>query len=456
MSHEMNPLLKRFGASCFLGTALAALALFAHSAMAAPLTDSVRSRINDTYPQLEALYKHLHAHPELSYQEEKTAARIADELRQAGFEVTGKVGGHGIVGVLRNGNGPTVLVRTDLDALPVKEETGLPYASQIRTKDDKGNEVSVMHACGHDMHMTVFSGTARVLASIKDQWKGTLVMIGQPAEERVGGAKAMLADGLFTRFPKPDYCLALHVNSQLPAGSVGATEGYMLANVDGLNVTIRGVGGHGAWPHTTKDPIVLAAQTILAIQTIVSRETQPGDPAVVTVGSIHGGTKHNIIPDEVTLQLTLRSYSDEVRAHSVAAVKRIAKGLAQAAGVPENRLPVVTLENESSSATYNDPALTQRMVKAFQSWLGEQNTTREKPVMGAEDFGLYGRTDHKIPICMFWLGSADPKRVEESKRTGQPLPSLHSNAYHPVPEPTIKTGVTAMAAAVLELVGKKQ
>ncbi len=451
----MNYLPKKSGVSSLLAIALAGVTALAQGAGPAALREPIQSRINQESSRLVALYKELHAHPELSYQEEKTAARIADQLKEAGFEVTAKVGGHGIVGVLRNGPGPTILIRTDLDGLPVKEETGLAYASQARTKDDKGNEVNVMHACGHDMHMTVFSGTARVLASLKDQWKGTLVMIGQPAEERVGGAKAMLAAGLFTRFPKPDYCLALHVNSQLPAGSVGYTEGYMLANVDGLNVTIRGVGGHGAWPHTTKDPIVLAAQTILALQTIVSRETQPGEPAVITVGSIHGGTKHNIIPDEVTLQLTLRSYSDEVRAHSIAAVKRITKGLAQAAGLPDNRLPIVAVENESSSATYNDPALTQRVVKSFQSWLGEQNTLREKPVMGAEDFGLFGRTEDKIPICMFWLGSVEPQRVQESKRSGQPLPSLHSSTYHPVPETTIKTGVTAMTAAVLELAGNK-
>ncbi|MSU20098.1 MAG: amidohydrolase [Pedosphaera sp.] len=451
----MNYLPKQPGVSSLLAIALAGVTALAQGAGPAALREPVQSRINLESSRLVALYKELHAHPELSYQEEKTAAQIADQLKEAGFEVTAKVGGHGVVGVLRNGAGPTILIRTDLDALPVKEETGLSYASQARTKDDKGNEVNVMHACGHDMHMTVFSGTARVLASLKDQWKGTLVMIGQPAEERVGGAKAMLAAGLFTRFPKPDYCLALHVNAQLPAGSVGYTEGYMLANVDGLNVTIRGVGGHGAWPHTTKDPIVLAAQTILALQTIVSRETQPGEPAVITVGSIHGGTKHNIIPDEVTLQLTLRSYSDEVRAHSIAAVKRITKGLAQAAGIPDNRLPIVAVENESSSATYNDPALTQRVVKSFQSWLGEQNTIREKPVMGAEDFGLFGRTEDKIPICMFWLGSVEPQRVQESKRSGQPLPSLHSSTYHPVPETTIKTGVTAMTAAVLELAGNK-
>jgi len=288
---------------------------------------------------LDALYKHLHSHPEISFQEENTAKRIADELTKSGFEVTQKVGGHGVVGVLRNGAGPTILLRTDLDALPVKEQTDLAYASKVRTRDDKGNEVDVMHACGHDIHMTVFVGTARLLAQqVKDKWQGTLVMIGQPAEERVGGAKAMIADGLFTRFPKPDFCLALHVDATLPAGTVGYVEGYAMANVDSMDIIIRGAGGHGAWPHTTKDPIVLAAQTILALQTIVSRETEPIEPAVVTVGSIHGGTKYNIIPDDVRLQLTLRSYSEQVRTNTISSIKRITRGLALAAGVPEARV----------------------------------------------------------------------------------------------------------------------
>ena len=415
----------------------------------------VRSRIDADYPRLEQLYRDLHAHPELSYHEEKTAAQIAAGLKQAGFDVTTNVGGHGVVGVLRNGSGPTILLRTDLDALPVKEQTGLPYASKVRTTDDKGNEVDVMHACGHDAHMTVFLGTARLLGQLKDRWQGTLVMIGQPAEERVGGARAMLADGLFTRFPKPDYCLALHVKWDLPAGSVGTTEGYALANVDGVNVTIRGFGGHGSAPHTAKDPIVLAAQIILALQTIVSREVEPGAPAVVTVGSIHGGTKHNIIPDEVKLQLTVRSYSDEVRTNTLAAIRRITRGLALAAGLPEDRLPLVTQEDESADATFNNPELTRRLSGAFQSWLGKEKTLKQKPIMGAEDFGLFGRTADKIPICMFWLGAVEPERVTESQRSGNPLPSLHSSLFRPVPEPTIKTGVAAMTAAVLEIAGKK-
>ena len=421
------------------------------------LREPLQARANQEYPRLFELYKHLHTHPELSLHEEQTGQRVADELKATGFEVTTRVGGHGVVGVLRNGRGPTILVRTDLDALPVKEQTGLPYASTVRATDDKGAAVEVMHACGHDVHMTVLVGAARTLVSLKDRWQGTLVMIGQPAEERGSGARKMLADGLFTRFPKPDYCLALHVKADLPAGSLGYIEGYALGNVDSMDITIRGVGGHGAWPHKTKDPIVLAAQIVLALQTIVSREIAPGEPAVVTVGSIHGGTKHNIIPDEVQLQLTLRSYTDEVRAQTIAAIKRVTRGLAEAAGLPEDRLPIVALqEQEFTPATYNDPALTRRLAGAFKNGFSETNIQQVKPVMGGEDFSEYGRTPDKIPICMFWLGAVKPELVLESEKTGKPLPSLHSSQFAPLPEPTIKTGVIAMTAAVFELAGKPQ
>ncbi|MDQ7064456.1 MAG: amidohydrolase [candidate division KSB1 bacterium] len=400
------------------------------------------------------LYKYLHANPELSYHEVNTAKRIARELRTLGFQVTEGVGGHGIVAILKNGDGPTVMVRTDLDALPVQEQTGLPYASKVRTKDDQGNEVYVMHACGHDMHMTSFVGTARVLSQLKDYWRGTLMMIGQPAEERGGGARAMLADGLFERFPRPNFALALHVSASLPAGTIGYREGYALANVDAVDITIRGAGGHGAYPHRTKDPIVLAAQTILALQTIVSREIAPIEPAVVTVGSIHGGTKHNIIPDEAHLQLTLRSYSDEVRNHTIEAIKRITRGLAMAAGVPEDRMPIVTVADEYTPATYNDPELTLRLAAVLKQSLGEGNVIHTEPVMGGEDFGRYGRVEPRIPICIFWLGTVDPAKIEESKKTGKPLPSLHSSLFAPVPEPSIRTGVKAMATSVLELLKK--
>ncbi|MEW6302233.1 MAG: amidohydrolase [Verrucomicrobiota bacterium] len=429
--------------------------LFQPVARAADLKDVVRQRVNVEYSSLFELYKHFHANPELSFKEEKTAQRIADELKKAGFEVTPKVGGHGVVGVLRNGAGPTVLVRCDMDALPVPEQTGVPYASKVKTIDAEGKEVSVMHACGHDIHMTSFIGTARVLQQLKSSWQGTLVLIAQPAEERGGGARAMLDDGLFKRFPRPDYCIALHVASELPAGMVGYVEGYTLANVDSVDITIKGLGGHGAWPHTTRDPIVLAAQTVLALQTIVSRETPPGEPAVVTIGSIHGGAKHNIIPDEVKLQLTLRSYTDETRNRTIDSIKRIVRGLAQAAGLPEDKMPVVTIGDEFTPATFNDPVLTQRLAKTFGEWLSEGNVMKSKPVMGGEDFGRYGRTEHKIPICIFWLGAITPESVRQAQIAGKTLPSLHSPLFVPAAEPTIKTGVTAMSAAALELLGKK-
>ncbi|MBI3414690.1 MAG: amidohydrolase [Verrucomicrobia bacterium] len=422
---------------------------------APPAREQVTSLVNREFPSLHSLYQNWHQHPELSFHEEKTSADMAAELRRAGFQVTTNFGGFGVVGVLQNGAGPTLLVRTDLDALPVKEQTGLPYASNVQTKDDAGNDVSVMHACGHDIHMTVFVGAARLVSQLKDRWQGTLVFIGQPAEERVGGARAMLGEGLFKRFPKPDFCLALHVKPDIAAGTVGYTEGFALANVDSVDITFRGIGGHGSAPHKTKDPVVLAAEAILAFQTIVSREVEPGEAAVVTVGSIHGGTKRNIIPDEVKLALTVRSYSESVRSNTLAAITRIARGLAMTAGLPEDKMPLVTTTEESVPATYNDPDLTRRVATVFQNWLGAERVTKVKAIMGAEDFSLFGRTPEKIPICMFWLGASDPQRVAESQRTGVPLPFLHSSLFAPVPEPTIKTGIAAMTAAILELAPKK-
>jgi hippurate hydrolase len=413
--------------------------------------DLVRGKVGAEYPSLFELYKYFHSHPELSFQESNTAARLAEEWRKAGFDVTTDVGKHGVVAVLRNGPGPTILMRTDLDALPVKEQTGLPYASQVNAKDNLGNEVPVMHACGHDIHIVSIIGTARIIAQLKDLWHGTLVLIGQPAEERGGGARAMLADGLFSRFARPDFCIALHDNSQLPAGSIGYTSGYAMANVDSVDIVVHGIGGHGAYPQKTKDPIVLAAQIILALQTIVSREIQPGEPAVVTVGSIHAGTKHNIIPDEARLQLTVRSYTDEVRQQTIAAIKRIARGEAIAAGIPEDRMPDVQLEDEFTPATYNDPKLNARLVTTFQAWFGPDKVVEKKPVMGGEDFSEYGRTEQKIPICMFDIGAVDPKAILENQKSGKPLPTLHSPLWAPLPEPTIKTAVTATIAAILDL-----
>lgn len=416
----------------------------------------VAQKLAADYPSLLALYSDLHAHPELSLMEEKTAAKLAAELRAVGFEVTEKFGGHGIVGVLKNGPGPTLLVRADLDGLPLLEETGVPYASTTRVTDLAGKEVPTMHACGHDLHMTIFTGTARQLAAHRDRWSGTLVFVGQPAEERGIGARAMLKAGLYQKFPKPDFALAVHDSATLPAGTIGILEGFNWANVDTAEITVRGAGGHGAYPHATKDPIVLAARIVTTLQTIVSRETRPLDPAVVTVGSIHGGTKSNIIPDEVKLSLTLRSYSETVRRHTIDAVKRICRGEAIAAGLAEDRMPIVEiLEGEFTPASYNDPALTRRVRNVLTPWLGAERVVGIDPEMGGEDFGQFGRTAEKVPICMFRVGAVDPVKFAESQRTGAPLPSLHSSKFAPLPEPAIKTGVTALTAAALDLLAKK-
>ncbi|WP_051359915.1 amidohydrolase [Adhaeribacter aquaticus] len=422
-----------------------------------PLTNgkSVQQFIEKAYPDLFRLYQDLHQHPELSFQEINTAAKIADQLKSLGYTVTEKVGGNGVVGVLKNGKGPTVLIRTDLDGLPVLEETGLPYASKALGKADDGKEVPVMHACGHDVHMTVFTGVARTLAQFKNNWRGTVVLIGQPAEERSGGAKAMLKEGLFTKFPKPDYAVALHNHAALAAGTVGYTEGNIMANVDAVEITIKGVGGHGAVPDKAKDPIVLASQIVLALQTIVSREISPLQPAVVTVGSFHGGASYNIIPEEVKLQLTLRSYSDEVRNLTIASIKRICEGMAKAAGMPDSSMPVVTVRDQFNPFTYNDITLTRRMVSSFKKVLGSGKVVDTPPSMVGEDFAFYGRTEHKVPISLFWLGTAEPKKVAESKESGTALPGLHSGKFAPVPEPTIKTGVLTMATAVMDLLKER-
>ncbi|MGD0126597.1 MAG: amidohydrolase [Terriglobia bacterium] len=412
-------------------------------------------------PSLVSTYKSLHAAPELSHHEQKTSAFVAGELRALGYTVTEHVGkyaghpewaGYGVVGMLKNGQGPTVYVRTELDALPVEEMTGLPYASRVRTKDDAGREVGVMHACGHDIHITSLLGTAKMLVEMKDQWHGTLVMLGQPAEEAISGAKAMLDDGLYTRFPRPDYVIALHDTPALEAGKVGFTPGYAMASSTSVEVTLRGVGGHGSAPQVAKDPIVEAAEFILAIQTIVSREDSPFDPAVVTVGSIHGGTRPNIIPDEVHLQLTIRTYKEEVRQHILAALARIAQGIAAAHGIPPSLSPIVTAdESDHSPALYNDPQLTARLAQVFKTALGAENVAELPPVMASEDFCRFALEDRQIPICQFSLGAVDPAKLAESRRTGVPVPGLHSSLWAPVPEPTLRTGVKAMTSAVLNL-----
>lgn len=425
-------------------------------AAAQDLQAALEAAIRPELPSLEALYKHLHANPELSYQEERTAARLAEELRKAGYEVTTGVGGHGVVGVLRNGSGPTVMVRADMDALPVTEKTGLPYASTVKVRDEAGQEVGVMHACGHDMHMTSWVGTARTLAKLRDRWSGTVVMVAQPGEERGGGALAMLRDGLYTRFPRPDYALALHASPNLEAGRIGYRYGAVLANVDTIDITIRGVGGHGAWPHMTKDPVVIAAQVVLALQTIVSRELDPLESAVVTVGSIHGGTKHNVIPDEVHLQLTVRSYTDEARKKILEGIERITRNLARAAGVPEDREPIIRYaEHEFTPATHNTASLVDRLAPVWRQFFGADKVLEVEPVMGGEDFSRYGMTEEKVPILIFWLGTIDAERIRTAQANGARLPALHSSEYWPAIHPTIETGVKAMSVAVLELAKKR-
>lgn len=399
------------------------------------------------YPELETLYQHLHAHPELSLQEQETAARLAQELRAIGVEVTEQVGGHGVVGVLRNGPGPTLMIRADMDGLPIVERTGLSYASKVRATDRDGKEVGVMHACGHDVNMTCLVGTARVLSQLKSHWTGTLVFVGQPAEEIGAGARAMLADGLFTRFPKPDRALALHCDARYPHGHVNYRAGQMQAHVDSVDITVRGKGGHGAAPQATIDPVVLACRIVVDLQTIVSREVNPLESAVVTVGSIHGGTKHNIIPDEVKLQLTVRTTHDELRKQVLEGIVRITRAAAQGARAPEPEIRHDPLA--FTPALVNDPPLTHRTLGAIRHVLGADRVHERPMSLGGEDFSQFVLAG--VPGCYFFLGTAPPNRVSESKSGGRPLAGTHSDAYFPIPEPTLKTGVVAMSIAVLEL-----
>ena len=436
---------------------LAAFALVGAVALpAAPeLRDTVRAKVAAEYPSLRAIYEHLHANPELSFMEVNTAALVAKELRALGIEVTEKVGNTGVVGVLRNGPGPTVLIRTDMDALPVKEEVPVPYASKAVVKDLMGRDQPAMHACAHDMHVTSLIGSARTLVALKNQWSGTIVFVAQPAEEIVSGARAMLADGIYTRFPHPDFALALHVSSWRPAGVIGQTEGPATASSTSVDITVRGVGGHGSAPHTTKDPIVLAAQIVVALQTIVSREVKPGTPAVVTVGTIRGGTKRNIISEEVKLELTLRCFDDKVAEQLVTAIKRICAGTAAAAGVPEDRMPVVTVTPESAPVMVNTAELTRRLTGTFTGWFGSAGVEALPPTTGAEDFSEFGRTLPKVPLFMWWVGAADPAKFAAAEKAGRQLPSNHSPVAAFQPEPTLEVCVTSTTAAVLDLLGKK-
>jgi hippurate hydrolase len=412
--------------------------------------EDLKSAIDKDYPSLDSLYKSLHAHPELSTQEVETAKRLAKEARDAGFTVTEHVGGTGIVAVMKNGPGPTVMIRTDMDALPVEEATGLPYASHVKVKNAKGEEIPVMHACGHDIHMTVWTGVARRMAAEKDKWSGTLVMIGQPAEETIGGAEAMLKDGLFTRFPRPDFNLAIHDSNQLPAGEIGYVPGFVLAASDSVDIEVKGIGGHGAYPQATRDPVVLASYIVVALQTLVSRNNDPFDPAVVTVGSIHGGTKHNIIGSSVHLQLSVRSYQEKTRRMLLDGIKRIAVNEGRAFGLPDDKLPEVTVSDESTPATYNDPDLVARLVPALQAALGKDNVIKTAPIMASEDFSRYGLTDPKIPSAILWVGGVDAKKWDATPDKNT-LPSLHSALWAPDPEPTIKTGIVTMVSAAQDL-----
>jgi hippurate hydrolase len=405
--------------------------------------------VESIYPAMQALYLDLHEHPELSFHETQTSQKMADGLKRLGFEVTTGVGGMGVVGVMKNGTGPTVLIRTDMDALPVPERTGLPYASKVMVKDDTGHDVPVMHACGHDLHMASWLGTATLLSQNKNRWHGTVVMIGQPAEERVAGAAAMLKDGLLTRFPKPNFAIAIHDSAAFPAGSVSVIPGFTAANADSVDITVFGKGGHGAAPDKTVDPIVLSARIILALQTIVSRETNPLDPAVVTVGSIHGGTKNNIIPDEVKLELTIRSYKDEVRAHTIEAIQRICKAEAMAVGAPKE--PEVKVK-ETVHATYNDPALSERVTAALKKSLGEDRVVKGDPIMGAEDFSEFGRAG--VPSVIFWVGAVDPAKLAQSKQSGVPLPGTHSSLFAPLLPDSLRTAIRAEATAAFALLNQ--
>jgi len=424
--------------------------------------DDLRPLADQELPSLVAIYQDLHAHPELSHHEERTSTLLAGELRKAGYTVTEHLGKYadgtqafGIAAVLKNGAGPVLLVRTELDALPVEEKTGLPFASRVRSRNAAGQEVGVMHACGHDLHMTSLLGTARTLAKLKERWSGTLVLIGQPSEETVDGARAMLNDGFYSRFPKPDFAIALHDEPTIEAGKVGVLGGPIYAGSTAVEVTMRGVGGHGAHPELTKDPVVMAAEFIMELQTIVSRQMLPLDPAVVTVGSIHGGTKGNIIPDDVVLQLTTRAFSEDVREHILSSIKRMAQGVALAAGVPDDRAPIVKVsDTEAVPPTYNDPKLAARLRGVFEAALGAANVGESKPMMVSEDFGLFGLAGHQIPTVIFQLGAVSAQQIEESRRTGNPLPSLHSSVFYPQVEPAMRAGIVATTSAALELLKK--
>jgi amidohydrolase len=436
-------------------TKLGLMAAVSMLASAPVRADSLKDAIAADMPSLMDIYRDLHSNPELSGEEVRTAAKLAAEARRLGYTVTEKVGGTGVVAVMENGEGPTVMLRADMDGLPLEEKTGLAFASKVQAKTRQGNDTFVMHACGHDTHMTGWVATARQLAARKAEWSGTLVMILQPAEETGEGAMAMLEDGLYTRFPKPDYALAFHDAAGAPAGYIGYAPGFALANVDSVDIQVKGVGGHGAYPHTTKDPVVLASRIVGSLQTLVSREIDPQDPAVVTVGSFQAGSKHNIISDEALLLITVRSYGDATRAKLLDGIKRIARGEAIAAGIPEDRMPVVTLrEAEFTPATYNSPEFSIEMAKLFETRFGKDRVVQSKPVMGGEDFSRYRRADENIKSMIFWVGGVPMAEYQASVAEGTKLPSLHSPFWAPDAETVITTGAEALTAATLQIMKK--
>ncbi|MCW2388137.1 hippurate hydrolase [Sphingobium sp. B11D3B] len=414
----------------------------------------IDATIDAALPELMEIYRDLHANPELSFQEVRTAATLAARMRALGFAVTEQVGQTGVVAVLENGPGPVVMIRADMDALPLEEKTGLPYASRVRATTRDGIESPVMHACGHDTHMTAWTGAAQALIGLRARWSGTLVMILQPAEEIGLGAKAMLDDGLFTRFPKPSHVLAFHDSAELAAGTIGYTPGWILANVDSVDLTVRGQGGHGAYPHKTIDPIVIAARIVTSLQTLVSRECDPQEAAVVTVGSFVAGAKHNVIPDEAKLLITVRSYSDETRARLLGGIERIARGEAMAAGVPEDRMPIMTVEQDYTPATYNTPQFSDHVAGVLRAHFGADRVRQVPSVMGGEDFGQYHRADNSIESMIFWVGGVDPDKVAAARRGEISLPSLHSPLWAPDPHAVIGTAAKALTVAALDIFGK--
>lgn len=414
--------------------------------------DDIKQIIDRQYEDIEKLYKYFHSHPELSMEEEKTSRRLANGLEQLGFVVTERVGGYGVIAVLENGDGPVVMVRADMDALPIREETGVSFASDKTVTTSDGQSTPVMHACGHDMHMSVMVGVARVFTNLKDKWEGTLVLIGQPAEEKLAGASAMIEDGLFERFPLPDYMLALHVNSAQASGEVGYSPGYAYANVDIGRIVVKGRGGHGAYPDLAIDPVVIASRLVLSLQTIISREISALDPANLTVGSIHGGTSGNIIPNKVELELVMRALNDSTREKLIKRVKETCEGIGRAAGLPEEEWPRLELESDSHvSSVYNTPELGERLRKSFFKAVGEENVSTISPLMYGEDFGEYGSAKPEIPAFLFSLGSVKPEDMKAAEKGLIDPPSTHSSKYLPDTEPTLRTGILTMSTAVFDL-----